>query len=262
MVQSSTVAATESLTQDAPLNLLLLSNSRNEGMPFLAHAEALITEMLTGISDVLLLPYANPPGSRPIATASEFFAHLGLNPTIAEDSPAAADQVRSAGSFFILGGNTFRLLAHLYDNKLLEALRDAACQGIPLMGASAGSNAACPTISTTNDMPIVGPPSLKALDLLHFQLNPHFVSNEYEQFVNFTGESRTQRLEEYVAETGNAVLGIPEGSGVQVTGRRHRLIGPTPGVAFIPGQEPFEVAPGDVDPAVVEALETRATKNS
>jgi len=224
------------------LDALLLSNSKNAKEPFMAHAASWAEDMLKAVEDILLVPYACPPVSKAIANAVKFFQERGIKVVVANDDHSARDQVSSAGSIFALGGNTFRLLRHLYDHSLLAPLRSAVTNGTPFLGASAGCNIACPTISTTNDMPIAEPPSFGALSLIPFQINTHYVENEYSD--NYTGESRRQRLEEYVAETGRPILALPEGTGLRVVGRQYVLMGETSAVLFGIDGSLLDVPPG------------------
>jgi dipeptidase E len=121
------------------------------------------------------------------------------------------------------GGNTFRLLQCLHETGLLDAIRERVLAGMPYLGWSAGSNVACPTIRTTNDMPVVEPPSLDALNLLPFQLNPHY--SDYHP-PGHRGETRAERLAEFVAlNAGVPVLGLREGSILRREGERLTLLG-------------------------------------
>jgi dipeptidase E len=236
-------------------NLILLSNSRNEGQQFLEHASASVAELFGEAGTILLVPYASPPDASAIARTHGFFGELGLGTELCLDGLDAAAQVDRAEGIFILGGNTFRLLRRLYENDLIAPLRAAAAAGTPMMGASAGSNVMCPTISTTNDMPIVEPPSFAALELISFQVNTHFIPSEL--FIDdFTGENRQERLEEFVQETGRPVLALREGSGLRVQGEAFRLIGEKPAPLFSAGESVIEVQPGRLDGLVLDRLQT------
>lgn len=134
-----------------------------------------------------------------------------------------------AQAVFVGGGNTFRLLKAMQDKNLLAPLRRRALAGMPYAGASAGSNLACPTIATTNDMPIVRPRSFDALGLVPFQINPHFFAGtvhyrpglkEWGSLVPYGGESRSDRIREFHEENDSPVLGLTEGSILRVEGRR------------------------------------------
>jgi dipeptidase E len=142
------------------------------------------------------------------------------------------------------GGNTFQLLAALHRDGLVLAIRDAVTTGTPYIGWSAGANVACPTIRTTNDMPIVEPPTFDALGLVPFQINPHFT---VARVPNHGGETRTERLLEFTtANPDSDVLALPEGTMIEVDPTGTTLIGPHPALLFRGGREPLEIPPGPV----------------
>ena len=158
--------------------------------------------------------------------------------------PVAA--VQRAEAIFIGGGNTFRLLKTLYDLKLLQPIREVVQGGVPYMGSSAGTNMACPTIRTTNDMPILEPPSFAALGLVPFQINPHFIDADPNS--THKGETREQRLAEYLEENETPVVGLREGSWLEVAGEGATLRGKTGAKLFAPASDPRELAPDSVLP--------------
>jgi dipeptidase E len=138
----------------------------------------------------------------------------------AEDANEAA---RKAEAIVVGGGNTFHLLRGLYETGLIESIRERVEAGVPYIGWSAGSNVACPTIKTTNDMPIVEPESFSALGLVPFQINPHYTD---EQLTGHSGETREQRISEFlVANKSATVVGLREGSGLRIEGERINLLG-------------------------------------
>ena len=157
--------------------------------------------------------------------------------------------VEEAEGIFIGGGNTFRLLDALYRLDLLEAIRQRVRQGMPYLGVSAGSNVACPTIKTTNDMPIVQPPSFEALGLVPFQINPHyftgqsFVKTEDGSFHEHFGETRDDRLREFHEMNDTPVVGLWEAGLLRCEAGRVELSGAAARV-FRKGQPPVDVAPG------------------
>ena len=135
-----------------------------------------------------------------------------------KDQPKA---ILEADGIIVFGGNTFRLLSKLYEHKLIEPIRQKALQGTPYIGASAGTNVATPTIRTTNDMPIMSPPSMDAIGLVNFQINPHYVrgaffSQEGNEFVKYAGETRDDRIREFHEENNTDVIGIPEATFLKV----------------------------------------------
>jgi dipeptidase E len=155
--------------------------------------------------------------------------------------PRAA--VGRADAVAVGGGNTFHLLRGLYEAGVVEAIRARVEAGVPYVGWSAGSNVACPTIRTTNDMPIVEPPSFAALDLVPFQINPHYTS---EQLPGHHGETRDERLLEFVhANPGVRVVGLREGTMLRVEGASIKLIGGRPARLFLKGGEPRDLAPAE-----------------
>jgi dipeptidase E len=136
-----------------------------------------------------------------------------------KDQPKA---ILDSDAIIVFGGNTFRLLSKLYEYKLLEPIREKAMNGTPYVGASAGTNVATPTIRTTNDMPIMSPPSMDAIGLVNFQINPHYVrgaffSQEENQYVKYAGETRDDRINEFHQENTTDVIGIPEATFLRVT---------------------------------------------
>jgi len=147
---------------------------------------------------------------------------------------------------FVTGGNTFRLLDKLQKTGLLEAIRDKALDGMPYMGASAGINVTGPTIMTTNDMPIVQPASFDAMDLVPFQINPHYVSGKFyyeedSKVVPYQGETRADRINQYHEENATPVVGVREGSALRVRGKNIELLGGKPATLFRQGQPNLEI---------------------
>ncbi len=162
------------------------------------------------------------------------------------DDPVAA--VRTAPGLYIGGGNTFRLLATLYQQQLLDPIRDRVHQGMPYLGISAGCNVACPTIRTTNDMPITSPPSLDALGLASFQVNPHYYHGETllrrgEELIPHFGETRDERLKEYHEMNSLPIVGLWEGGILRIENNQILLLG-TPARLFRRGQPCLDVEPG------------------
>jgi dipeptidase E len=156
--------------------------------------------------------------------------------------------VREAAALFVGGGNTFRLLAELYNRGLLGPIREAVAAGTPYLGISAGSNVACPTIKTTNDMPITQPPSLAALGLVPFQINPHYFRGHFyvrqgERYLEHFGETRDERLREFHEMSSTPVVGLWEEGLLRVEGGQMELLG-APARIFRQDREPQDVEPG------------------
>lgn len=140
------------------------------------------------------------------------------------------------------GGNAFRLLAAVQRLGLVDVIRRRVAEGMPYVGSSAGTNLACPTIRTTNDMPIVQPRTLSALGLVPFQINPHYPSDE--PTPGQPGETRDQRLTEFLDENDVPVLGLREGSWLQVTGPTATVGGVSGGRLFRRSRPPCHQPPG------------------
>jgi len=230
-----------------PGRLLLLSNSRNYGGGYLDHAEEWIRAFLGDhLRQALFVPYAGVTVSWDDYTANvaERFARFNMRVTSIHRTKHAVKEIESADAIIVGGGNTFHLLKQLYDNGTLWAIRERVLAGVPYIGWSAGSNVACPTIKTTNDMPIVEPSRLEALRLVSFQINPHYTEAV---IANHGGETRAQRIAEFTkANPGVVVVGLREGSALRVIHGVVTLLGPHPATLFRDDSEPVEHAPGQI----------------
>lgn len=223
-------------------NLLLVSTSTTHGTGYLDHCAAAAQRLFAGASRVLFVPYALHDRAAYHARARERFARLGLALDSIHEARDPRAAVTAAAGLFIGGGNTFRLLKGLQDAGLVEAIRGRVAQGMPYMGTSAGSNVACPTIQTTNDMPIVRPVTFDALGLVPFQINPHYLDPD--PAATHMGETRETRLREYLEENNRRVLGLREGAWLERRGEGLVLGGEKGARLFERGREPMEFAPG------------------
>jgi dipeptidase E len=156
--------------------------------------------------------------------------------------------VRDAEAIFIGGGNTFRLLDALYRLDLVDLIRERVRNGLPYLGISAGSNVACPTIKTTNDMPIVQPPSFDALGLVPFQINPHYFRGatfvrDGDAYIEHFGETRDERLREFHEMNDTPVVGLWEAGLLRIENGSIALLGAAARV-FRKGRDPVDVTPG------------------
>jgi dipeptidase E len=194
------------------MNLLLLSNSTNHDAGYLGHCASQIDEFLGDVRDVLLIPYAAVSRSYEEyeEMAQNALSVFGIQVHSIHHEANPVEAIEKASAIAVAGGNTFRLLDLLYAQNLIEPIRRNVKKGMPYVGWSAGSNVAGATICTTNDMPIVQPPSFNAIGLVDFQINPHYtdrVINEH------NGESRSQRLTEFTElNRDTLVMALPEGS--------------------------------------------------
>jgi dipeptidase E len=234
---------------DSRLRLLLISNSTLHGHGYLDHAAKVIPAFLGDGLRVLFVPWALKDHDGYTAKAQERFAAMEIGLDSIHMAPDPVLAVGLADAFFVGGGNTFRLLKALQDSGALEAIRRRVRSGIPYVGSSAGSNVAAPTIRTTNDMPIVQPASLDALGLIPFQINPHYLDPNPAS--KHMGETREERLVQYLEENEAPVVGLREGAWLRVEQSSVRLEGSTGARIFRRGHPPTETVPGDVlDPLV------------
>ena len=226
--------------------LLLLSNSTNYGGEFLAHAVGDIRDFLgTSVKRVLFVPFAGVTRSFDdyAAVVRARFEELGYQLDSVHEAANPIEAVERAEAIAVGGGNTFHLLRGMYEAGLIEAIRARVETGTPYVGWSAGSNVACPTIRTTNDMPIVEPPSFDALSLVPFQINPHYTD---EMPANHAGETREQRLAEFLKANPDArVVGLREGSILKIEDSEITLLGEKSARVFLSGVDAQEYGPTD-----------------
>ncbi len=197
--------------------LLLLSNSTNYKEDYLSWCGSHIDSFVAGTNqNIIFIPYAGVSISYADYTArvNSALSSFGIKVTNIEDFADKTTAIKEASAIFVGGGNTFHLLKKVQDNKLTAAIGTAVEKGVSYVGWSAGSNLACPTICTTNDMPIVQPHSFNALNLIPFQINPHFTQGVIE---GHGGESRLTRLQEYlIANKKSTVACLPESSFIRI----------------------------------------------
>jgi dipeptidase E len=222
--------------------LLLISNSTLHGGGYLDHAESEIRDFLGKARRVLFVTFALFDRDAYAAKARVRFAAMGYELTSIHEVQNQQESVENAEAIFIGGGNTFRLLKSLYEFELLEPIRRCVENGVPYIGSSAGSNVAAPTIKTTNDMPIVEPPSFVALGLVDFQINPHYLDPDPAS--KHMGETREERLLQFLEDNETPVVGLREGAIIRVENGSALLKGSTGARIFRRGQEAIEVLPG------------------
>ncbi len=209
------------------MKLLLLSNSTLKGEPYLGWPQLYLKEFLQSVRTVIFVPYAGITISYDDYTnlVSKALASFNINivlrgiHTINDKQKAIAE----ADCIMIGGGNTFSLLNKLQEEQIAVSINQAVKNGSKYVGWSAGANMACPTIKTTNDMPIEQPQSFNALGLINFQINPHFTNAT---IPNHGGESRKMRLQEYLVRNPTSVIvGLPEGMLIEVDGENYFIKG-------------------------------------
>ncbi len=225
------------------MQLLLLSNSTLPGEAFFNWPRPYVQTFLEGRKQVAFVPFAAPEEQQDeyVEKVRPVFEAFGcaIRSLHGEKDPVKA--LGECDAVAVGGGNSFLLLRQLYRSGLIKAIPEQVKKGMPYLGWSAGSNVACPTIMTTNDMPIVEPPTLRAMNLIGFQLNPHYTEAT---IPGHGGESRDKRIEEYLAlNPQNTVVGLYEGSLLHADGNKMNLAGKDMKV-FRKGREPKVVANG------------------
>jgi dipeptidase E len=222
--------------------LLLISNSTLHGSGYLDHAEAELRDVLGNTRRVLFVPFALHDRAAYAAQARARFEAMGyaLDSLHEATDPTAA--VDEAEAIFVGGGNTFRLLKTLYEFDLVKRIRKRVEAGMLYVGSSAGAVVAAPTIKTTNDMPIVQPPSFNSLGLINFQINAHYLDPDPNS--THMGETREVRINQFLEDNETPVVGLREGCMIRVEQGVHQLKGRTNARIFRRGHEPVELEPG------------------
>lgn len=223
--------------------LLLMSNSSIFGMGYLEHARGALAEFLKEQRSVTFVPYALADHDEYTARVQAALAPLGVSVTGLHTARSPREAVESAVVLFVGGGNSFRLLKALQQRGLIELVRQRVEGGsMRYMGSSAGTNMACPTLRTTNGMPIVQPASFTSFGLIPFQINPHYIDADPDS--THMGETREKRIEQFLEENDVPVLGMREGAWFRGRGRQLLLQGTTGARLFRHQTEPQEIAPG------------------
>lgn len=235
------------------MKLLLISNSTNAGELYLAWPQSFISDFMNKhkVTKVLFVPYAGVGLSTESLEksydvyekrVSDVFSTLGFELTSVHRSSDAIKSVEEAECIAVGGGNTFHLVAMMHKTKIMDAIRKKALSGTPYMGWSAGANVACPTLRTTNDMPIIQPESFNCLNLIPFQINPHYLDANPE---GHGGETRQQRIEEFlVVNREMVVAGLREASLLELDGNHLQLKGLKKLRLFRFGQDAEEIEQG------------------
>jgi len=228
------------------MRLLLISNSTNPGEPYLDYPRNNIKEFL-GKKPVmaLFIPYAAVTFSYETyeEKVNERFREIGHEVTSIHRFKDPVAAVEKADAIVVGGGNTWKLLKTIRDNRLIDIIREKVISGTPYIGWSAGSNMACPTIKTTNDMAIVEPDSFNAFNLIPFQINPHYLDVNPK---GHAGETREQRIEEFIEVNQDLyVVGLRESSMLLIDNKIIKLIGPRKARIFKKGTIPKELSTED-----------------
>ena len=221
--------------------LLLASTSTLFGETYLSYLTKDLELFFKNVDTITFVPFARPGGiTHDAYTAVVIKAFAKLNKKVVglhtyEDPKVGLEK---AEAIFTGGGNTFLLVKQLHEQGLMEVIKEKAENGIPYMGSSAGSNIAGPTMQTTNDMPIVYPPSFETLGLVNFNLNPHYLDPNPTGRHN--GETRETRIKEFHQFNNTTVVGLREGNFIWVENGKTQLKGKGTARIFEAGKTPYE----------------------
>lgn len=221
--------------------ILLASTSTVYGGTYLSYLQDELIDFFTGIDEILFVPYARPSGithDEYTQIAQQFFNRVGKSIVGLHTFADPKKAIREAKAIFTGGGNTFVLVNQLYGLEVMDVLREAVENGTLYMGTSAGSNIAGQTMQTTNDMPIVYPPSFKTLGLVPFNINPHYLDPDPQS--KHKGETRETRIKEFHVFNDTPVIGLREGSWLRVEDEKVSLKGDLTARIFLKEQEPYE----------------------
>ena len=224
--------------------MLLASTSTIFGQKYLEYLHNEIKNIFLGCKNILFIPYARPSGISHLEytiKVKTVFSMLGLN-IIDYTNENIRSNLEKCDGIFTGGGNTFLLLSKLYEFNLIDILKNKINLGTPYLGTSAGSNICGLSIGTTNDMPIIEVESFKALGVLNFNINPHYIDKV--DGIEHMGESRETRINEFHKFNDQFVIGLREGSYLQVQGSDIYLKGLKNAIIFKKENEKFEIENG------------------
>ena len=226
-------------------NIIIASTSTLHGGDYLDYLLPELEKHFQNCKTLLFIPYARPGGithEEYTAKVASAFAKINIDAKGIHEFENPTTAIKNAEGIFTGGGNTFLLVTQLYKNQLMDILAETVKNGIPYLGTSAGSNICGLTMQTTNDMPIIYPPSFQTLGLIPFNLNPHYLDPDNQS--THMGETRETRIKEYHAFNSVPVLGLREGSCLDVKGEKIILKGSLTARLFRQNQMPEEIESG------------------
>ncbi|MFV0467309.1 MAG: dipeptidase PepE [Dysgonomonas sp.] len=228
------------------MKLLLLSNSTNPGESYLGYPKQEIKNFLgEEKQNIVFIPYAAIRFSYDEyeARVNESLQEVGITVKGIHRFEDPQQAIREASAIIVGGGNTWKLVRMLRDNGLLLLIKERVETGIPYVGWSAGSNVACPTLRTTNDMPIIDPKGFDTINLIPFQINPHYLDVSPS---NHGGETREDRIIEFITENKDTyVVGLRESTILHYENRKLQLIGNRSARIFKFGEDTRELTSKD-----------------
>ena len=226
------------------MNCIIASTSTVHGSDYLGYFPNALTELFKGVNEIIFIPYARPGGITHdgyTQKAQDGLRFLNINVVGIHQKEDPKTAIKNAEAIFTGGGNTFLLVSQLYQNDVMQLLSEKIKKGCAYLGTSAGSNICGKTMNTTNDMPIVHPPSFKTLGLFSFNINPHYLDPDPSS--THKGETRETRIKEFQNLQKTPVVGLREGSWLRIKNNDILLKGGLKARVFIPQRDPIEVEP-------------------
>ncbi len=226
-------------------NLVIASTSTVYGGKYLDYLAEEMAELFSQTDEIIFIPYARPSGithDQYTEKASTAFEAIGKKLIGLHTFKNPIEAIKNAKGIFTGGGNTFLLVQQLYKNEVMQPLREAIFNGLPYLGTSAGSNICGPTMQTTNDMPIVYPPSFKTLGVIPFNINAHYLDPNTDS--KHMGETRETRIKEFHTQNTQPVIGLREGSWLRVNGYKIVLKGELKARVFEQDKDAVELESG------------------
>ncbi|TRO65596.1 dipeptidase PepE [Christiangramia sabulilitoris] len=224
------------------MRAILASTSTLHNQEYLEYLLPYLPDLFKNVQEILFIPFARPGGishDEYTARAAEAFSKAGIKVKGVHEYNDPVEAVRNAEGIFTGGGNTFLLVSELYRNKLMNVIREVVKNGTPYMGTSAGTNIAGLSMQTTNDMPIVYPPSFQTLSLVPFNINPHYLDPDPNS--EHKGETRETRIKEFHGLNSQPVIGLREGSWLEIKDNKVTLKGMLQARVFKKEKLPFEI---------------------
>jgi dipeptidase E len=226
-------------------NVIIASTSTVYNGAYLDYLLDEIKDLFSNCKTIVFIPYARPGGMSHDDYTSKVktvFSTIGIQVAGLHEFDNPAEAISQAEGIFTGGGNTFLLVTQLYENKVMSVLSEVVQKGTPYLGTSAGSNITGVSMQTTNDMPIIYPPSFATMGIIPFNLNPHYLDPQPDS--THMGETRETRIKEFHAFNSTAVLGLREGSWLRVKGNQIQLKGKLKARLFRQNETPIEIESG------------------
>ena len=227
------------------MNIILASTSTLFGGQYLEYLKPELQSLFNGINELIFIPFARPSGISHedyTAKAKEFFAKININVRGLHEFDNKKEAINTGKAFFTGGGNTFLLVKTLHELGLMNVLKQNVESGKPYLGCSAGSNIGGINMKTTNDMPIVYPPSFDCMGLVPFNINPHYLDPNPE--IKHNGETRETRIKEFLTQNNIKVIGLREGNWIRRINDSITVEGSELTRIFEAEKEPYEINPG------------------